>query len=136
MTRPILKAVFLMIIAVILSSCATKALWRATDPTYYVRVRGDLVTEDELKKKGLKYFKDDKSNAYYVEKNDFDKLRDLTLRIFATPITVVIDAATSIFVIGGVGVAGEIHREWEDTCDQDPACKEHQRRGTLGNEAL
>lgn len=133
MVRCMRNVVYCLTMAALLSSCATKALWRATDPTNYVRVRSDLVTEDELKKKGLNYFKSDKDKAYYVEKNDFDKLRDVTLRIFATPITVIIDAATSIFVIGTVGVAGEIHREWEDTCDQDPSCREHQRRGTLGN---
>jgi len=124
MTYSILKFKVLIIVLVLLSSCATKALWEATSPEYYVRVRADLVAEDDLKKKGMKYFKSDKDKAYYVEKNDFDKLRDYTFRLFGTPITVVIDVATSILVIGGVGVASEIDRRWE-ACDQDPACREH-----------
>lgn len=94
-------------------------------------MRSDLITEDELKQKGVKYFKSDKDKAYYVEKNDFDKLRDYTLRLFGTPITVVIDAATSIFVIGGVTAASHVQQEWEDKCYQDPDCRDHKQKGTL-----
>ncbi len=116
--------------AVLTSSCATKALWRATDPDSYVRVRGDLVTEETLKKKGLKYFKSDKDHAFYVEKNGFDRFRDYTLRVFATPVTVAIDAAMAIFVIGTVGAAGEIEEETKDQCDQDRSCVQHKQDGT------
>src|SRR6266540_31548 len=124
-----MRIVTAMIIAVALFfSCATKALWEATSAESYVRVRSDLVAEEDLKKKGLKYFKSDKDKAYYVEKNDFDRLKDYTFRLFGTPITVVIDAATSILVIGGVGVTSEVERKTDEQCDKDPTCLQHKQK--------
>ena len=127
---PVFKVLALSIITIMLSSCTTKALWEATSPESYVRVRSDLVAEEDLQKKGLKYFKSDKDKAFYVEKNDFDRLKDYTVRLFGTPITVVIDAATSILVIGGIGVAGVVERKAEEQCDKDPACLQHKQKGT------
>lgn len=127
----VMNTVTAFIITIVLfSSCATKALWEATSAENYVRVRSDLIDEGDLKKKGLKYFKSDKDKAYYVEKNDFDRLKDYTFRLFGTPITVVIDAATSIFVIGGVGIASEAERKTEEQCDKDPTCLQHRQKRT------
>jgi len=85
-----------------LSSCATRSLWKETDPGKFVRISMDDITEDELKEKELRYYKDYIYHVYYVEKSGLEKLKDYSLRILGTPFTVVIDAATSIFVVGYV----------------------------------
>ncbi len=89
-------------IAVLTTSCATKKLWEATDPEEYVSVPQSEVSEAELREQGVNYRKDDEHGVYYVEKSNFRRLGDYTIRFFATPVTVVLDAAPAIVVIGGV----------------------------------
>ena len=133
--RLLARNLFVLLIAVLAatSSCATKTLWRTTSAGYFVRVRGDLVTEQELQKKGLKYFKDDKSRDFYVEKTGLDRVRDYAIRVFGTPITIVIDAATTLLVIGVIGGAGfvdDMNQKEADKCEVDPVCREHKQSGT------
>ena len=86
-------------VAVLTSSCATRALWRATDPLEYVAVPQSEVSESELQKSGVDYRKDDEHGVYYVEKSSLRRLGDYTIRACATPVTVCLDVAPVITCI-------------------------------------
>ena len=89
-------------VTLLATSCATEALWQATDPAEYVSVPQSEVSEAELRERGVDYRKDDEHGLYYVEKSGLRRLGDYTIRFFATPATVVVDTATAIVVIGAV----------------------------------
>ena len=80
-------------------------LWDAADPHEYVVVSRDEITEEELQEKGLDYEVSEEWNVYYVEKNVLQKTRDYIYRSFATPVTVTVDVAMPLLVIGGVSYA-------------------------------
>lgn len=67
----------------------------------------DVVSEEELQKKGIKYTKTEQENSYLVEKGEQDKLKDYTYRAFGTPVAVVIDAAIVILVVGTIALNPE-----------------------------
>ena len=85
------------------SSCTTSALWDATDPNEYIAVASTRISENSLKQKGLKYYTDDSKTLFFVEKSKLQKITDYTIRTLGTPVTVALDAATTIAVVG-VGV--------------------------------
>lgn len=87
------------------NSCATKTLWKATDPNDYIKIKYTKITEQELRTSGSKYHKNDITKYYYVEKNSFDKLKDYTFRGFATPVAIVVDATTFIIIGSGLVIA-------------------------------
>lgn len=87
-------------LAILTSACATKALWEATDPAEYVSVPQTDVSEAELRERGIDYRRDDTQGLYYVEKSNIRRLGDYSIRFFATPITVALDAVPAIVVIG------------------------------------
>ena len=58
--------------------------------------------EDELKAKELSYWVDPQRGLLYVEKTRLQKLTDYVIRTVGTPVTVAVDAATSIAVVGAV----------------------------------
>lgn len=91
------------------NSCATKALWENTDPNKFVEIKFSQITEEVLIKNEVKYYKDNTHQAFYVEKNSFDKLKDYTYRILGTPFTLAIDAVTIAVV--AVGMSGHIYIE-------------------------
>jgi len=104
-----LRFVIWLLIAVQLSSCATTSLWNSTSPDYYKRVRADLVSEEEVKKKGLPYFQSKDGTSFYVQKTDGDRVLDYTYRVVGTPFAVVIDAAYVVLVIGTLGLASGLN---------------------------
>lgn len=93
-----LRIIVWILIAAQLSSCATPALWRKTDPSSYIVMSSDVITEEELHKRGAKYIKNEQAAVFYVKKSDFDKFADYTYRTIGTPITVVVDAAIVVLV--------------------------------------
>ena len=101
-------------VALFASSCATRALWNATDPLEHVSVSQREVSEAELQARGVRYGKDDERGLYYVEKTKLQRLGDYSVRFFATPVTVVLDTATVIViggaVVGAVAVVGSAER--------------------------
>jgi len=102
-----MKIKFLSIFILILflcSSCATQTLWENTNPDKYVQIDFTQITEDKLIENGVKYIKDNKRKAFYVEKNSFDKLKDYTYRALGTPFTLVLDTISIAIVVAGVGV--------------------------------
>jgi len=90
-------------ILIMTTSCATQSLWKATDPSEYVSVRQDEVSESELQESGVHYRKDDSRGVYYVEKTSLRRLGDYTVRTFGTPATVIVDTAAVIVVVGAIG---------------------------------
>ena len=98
------KALILLLTLAFTASCATtRALWDDTDP--YVALSPDDITEDELKAQGIPYYRDDMRKVFFVEKRGLAKYKDYAIRALGTPATIVIDAATSIVVIGAsIGV--------------------------------
>lgn len=97
-------------VAVLTSSCATRALWRATDPLEYVAVPQDEVSESELQESGVSYRKDDEHGLYYVEKSSLRRLGDYSMRACATPVTVCLDVAPVISCILAMGALDDLAR--------------------------
>jgi len=97
-----------LLVALQLSSCATKSLWDHTSADRYKRVRADLVSEEDVKKKDLPYFKSNDGSSYYVKKTTGDRVWDYTLRVFGTPVAVVVDAAYIVLFIGTLGLVSGI----------------------------
>ena len=60
------------------------------------------ISERVLQDRHLKYHKDDQAQVYYVEKSSLRKLGDYSIRMFAVPVTVIIDAAPAILVVGAI----------------------------------
>lgn len=107
-----------MVLVILIQSCATTELWKRTDPEEYVQISMQAISESEFKEKGIKYYKDEKERVYYFEKSAARKIRDYSLRLLLTPITVTIDAATAIVVIAVV-MYGPISKE---ACEKDYQC--------------
>jgi hypothetical protein len=100
-----LKRIILLIFsAMIIVSCVTAKLWEVTDPNTYVAINMKDISERELIDKKVKYFKNIENGFYYVEKGALQKFQDYSLRVLGTPITVAIDAATVIVVVGLMSV--------------------------------
>jgi hypothetical protein len=53
-----------------------------------------------LKAKGLRYYADEGCGVFYVQKGPLLKFRDYTFRAFGTPVAVIVDAVTTIVVVG------------------------------------
>ncbi len=51
----------------------------------------------------MDFIKDDGNQSYYVPKSNMRKLSEYSIRLFATPVTVAVDAA--IIVIRGVALS-------------------------------
>jgi hypothetical protein len=83
-----------------LTSCATHALWVATDPREYVVVSQSDVNEQEMKAKGIAYYTDPAHGVLYVEKTAMQKNKDYMIRALGTPVTVVLDTAATVVVVG------------------------------------
>lgn len=101
----IFNALLLAVVLLTQVSCFTPALWDASNPREYVAISADRVSEQDLKRKGISYHKDEKWNLIYCPKSSIRKLGDYTIRALATPVTVTVDAAgAAIVVVGTVGL--------------------------------
>jgi hypothetical protein len=78
-------------LAIVLSSCTTRALWNATDPNKFVPVPQDQTTEMELERRGLAYRRNVKERLYFVEKTTSRKAEDYAARVLMTPLTIAVD---------------------------------------------
>jgi len=96
---------FLIIVSILCNGCFTPMLWEATDPDKNVQINGSEITEAELKLKGVKYFKGENSQYYFVEKDSTDKAMDYTYRILGTPVTAALDVGSSLFILIGFMVS-------------------------------
>ena len=107
---------FIFILLFFCTSC-TQALWKATDPDAYIKIKYTDITEEELKNQKIKYYKDDRAKYYYVNKSSFDKLKNYAFRAIGTPVTIIVDA-TALLIIGiGIGIVGNVidsHRTYQN----------------------
>jgi hypothetical protein len=101
-----------------LISCATKEVYKNYDPNEYVRIDSTSITEAELIKNDIAYYKKTlvhsskgETQALYIEKSSAEKFRDYSIRAFATPVTVVVDAAVGVVVVGIILIIGSDPRE-------------------------
>ena len=62
------RSILMVPACALLTSCATPALWEATNPHELLPVPKNKVTEAELKAKGLAYEIDAEQDLFYVEK--------------------------------------------------------------------
>jgi hypothetical protein len=88
--------------ALFCSSCATSYVWRHTDPQEYVFIERSPAHEAYFQQHKIPYLVDYKGKTLYVDKTKLQKFRDYSVRTLAIPVTVVLDAATSIAVVGGL----------------------------------
>ena len=107
----------------IFTSCATKTLWENTDPDGYIKIGFADITEQELIDKKVKYRKSEIFQAYFVEKNSMDRLKDYSLRILLTPATVVIDTGAIVVVaVAYVAIGSILYRSKIDICENYSGC--------------
>jgi len=112
------------------TSCATYTLWHRTDPSEYVVMPQSPATERFLAEHKLQSIKDDPHGLYFVEKSRLRKFKDYTIRTLGTPVTVTLDAATTVLVVGAAGwliVHGWMPMEGGETGSSDQQQREYQR---------
>lgn len=97
-----LRSLILLGVLVICQSCATQRLWDDADPTARVWIDADKITEDALKNRGVKYevYTDERGKGYLIEKTGWQKMSDFQLRMLGTPVTLVLDGASTVAVVG------------------------------------
>lgn len=95
-----MRPLLMLALCGLVTACATPALWEATDPQEFVAVSKNKVNEQELKARGLSYHVDEARGVLYVEKSNLQKTRDYAIRALGVPVTVAVDAATTIVVVG------------------------------------
>jgi len=91
------------------ASCCTSALWENTDPNGRLWLDSKQITEAELQRRGIHHeiYTADWGQGYLVKKSSWHKLRDYNLRLLGTPVTLVLDAATAVAVVGVVMFAND-----------------------------
>ena len=84
------------------AGCATSLLWRDTNPRARLFIDQSQITEEQLKAKHVEYESINSPvwNGYFVKKSQAQQLGDIAIRIFVTPITVTLDTAMTVIVIG------------------------------------
>ena len=98
------------------SACTTSMLWDSTDPQEYVEILDASVSIQELNDRGIKYRVDQATNRVFVAKSSLRKLGDYTIRTLATPLTIVIDTASTLVV---VAVLSTKH-DWDQEVKHNP----------------
>ena len=95
----------IVLILILFQACATTELWKKINPEEYVQISMNEISENELKEKGIKYYKNENKEVFYLEKSSVRKLGDYSLRILLTPLTVVLDV-TTVIVVGSIMIIG------------------------------
>ena len=87
---------------VLSQSCATQALWKNTDPQERIWIDATKVTEESLRSRGVAFeaFESPKGKGFLIEKSGWRKMGDYHLRALGTPVTLVLDTATTVVVVG------------------------------------
>ena len=96
------KSLILLGALVICQSCVTQRLWDDANPAERVWIDADKITEESLKNRGVKYevYSDERGKGYLIEKTGLQKMGDYHLRMLGTPVTLVLDGASSVAVVG------------------------------------
>ena len=82
-----------LLVGLLSQSCVTQALWDATDPHEFLWIPETDITELTLMENGVHYSRHRTKDlsGYFVEKSAARKLSDYSVRLSATPVTVVVD---------------------------------------------
>ncbi len=93
---------FFLSAALVLSGCATTSLWENTNPRERVWVSSSKVTEQMLIEQNIPYnaYQGDLGPGFLIPKTKAQRLGDYTVRALAAPVTVTVDAATVVAVVG------------------------------------
>ena len=93
---------FLVGLALVCQACATQRLWAETDPKARIWIDAGKTTEDSLRSRGVAYqvYEAPQGRGYLIEKSGWQKMGDYQLRLFGTPVTLALDTATTVAVIG------------------------------------
>lgn len=80
----------------------TSKLWESNNPNERVWINADKITEDKLKQRGVEYtrYNTKQGSGYLVPKSEWRKIKDFNLCMLGTPVTLVVDAATVVVVVG------------------------------------
>jgi len=83
-------------------SCATQSLWRSTDPNERIWVDANKITEESLRQRGVDYSVcvNEWGVGYLIGKSGWQKFGDYHLRILGTPVTLAVDAVSTVAVVG------------------------------------
>ncbi len=83
-------------------SCATALLWEKTDPRERIWIGADKTTEEALMRRGVAYevYVSPRGKGYLIEKSGWRKMSDYQLRMLGTPVTLALDTATTVVVVG------------------------------------
>ena len=94
--------VFFVCMSLLLSACATQTLWENTNPRERVWVSASEVTEPLLIEQHIPYHKyeGDLGPGFLIPKTKAQRLGDYTVRALVAPVTVTVDAATVVAVVG------------------------------------
>jgi hypothetical protein len=92
----------LSLVLFLCQSCTTNKLWEDTNPDTRLWIDADKITEAELQKRGVDYTVHNTSqgDGYLVEKSSRQKMKDFHLRMLGTPATLIVDAASTVAVVG------------------------------------
>lgn len=92
---------FLAVLLMIAPGCATKILWEKTDPNERVWISVSEISEKQLIDKNIHYYKTNEKPGpgFLIPKSSARRLGDYTIRMLATPATVVVDAATVVMIV-------------------------------------
>ena len=98
----IIQKIFLVCLVLSCHACATAKLWEDTNPNERIWIDASKATESELKKRRVSYqiVNDEQCKGYLVRKNSMGKMKDYQLRLLGTPVTLVVDAAATVVVVG------------------------------------
>lgn len=93
---------FILCMMLLLCSCATQELWENTNPNERVWVSAAEVTEPLLIEQKIPYntYQGDLGPGFLIPKTKAQRLGDYTIRALAAPVTVTVDAATVVAVVG------------------------------------
>ena len=82
--------------------CATSNLWRDNDPRARLFIDHTQITEAQLQAKHVAYERIQTHiwDGYLVQKSRKQKLGDIAILLFATPITVTLDTTMTVVVVG------------------------------------
>ena len=103
-----------------MASCATPALWDATDPDQWARASKTNVSTNDLVAKGIEYRVDESTGDIFIPKSQLHKLGDYTIRVLATPFAVTLDAVGGATIICGAILIGGLSSEWESHVRDNP----------------
>ena len=83
-------------------SCTTQRLWQSTNPNERIWVDANKITEESLQQRGVDYSisVNEWGEGYLIEKSGWRKFNDYHLRILGTPVTLAVDAVTTVAVVG------------------------------------